>query len=416
MILGLKNIKILSILAVFLLGIPLFFSQNPSSSLKTGADQPEKYLHLLREKRVGVVTNHTGKIIRTIKYNASVNGGCALAIRKDTVSIVDFLLENKIDVKKVFAPEHGFRGTADAGEVVKNGIDQKTKLPIISLYDKNKKPSREQIADIDILLFDIQDVGVRFYTYISTLSYIMEAAAENGKKVIVLDRPNPHDGYTDGPILEPQFQSFVGLHPVPVIYGLTIGEYGLMVNGEGWLKGKLKADYILIKMENYSKNQRYSISDKPSPNLPNDVAIQLYPSLCFFEGTQVSVGRGTHLPFQIYGSPWMKNQSFSFVPKPTEGAKKPFLENQTCYGENLSHHRQKSRQLNLEWLIKAYQNFNHKEKKFFLENLFFDKLAGTDQLRKQILQGKTASEIRKSWKKGLKDFEKIRKKYMVYEE
>lgn len=417
MILDLKNIKILLILTVFLVANPLFFSQNTSSSLKTGADQPEKYLHLLRGKRVGVVTNPTGKVL-IIKHGGIANDSIEskLTTEQKYISIVDFLLENKIDVKKVFAPEHGFRGTADAGEVVKNGIDPKTQLPIISLYGKNKKPSPEQIADIDILLFDIQDVGVRFYTYISTLSYIMEAAAENDKKVIVLDRPNPHDGYTDGPVLKPRFQSFVGLHPVPVIYGLTIGEYGLMVNGEGWLKGKLKADYTLIKMENYSKNQRYALCEKPSPNLPNDVAIQLYPSLCFFEGTQVSVGRGTPLPFQIYGSPWMKNHSFSFVPKPTEGAKKPFLENQTCYGENLSDHRQKSTQLNLEWLIKAYQNFNHQEKEFFLENLFFDKLAGTDQLRKQILQGKTASEIRKSWKKGLYDFEKIRKKYMVYEE
>ena len=287
---------------------------------------------------------------------------------------------------------------------------------MVSLYGNNKKPTAEQLKGVDVVLFDIQDVGVRFYTYISTLSYLMEAAAENNVEVIVLDRPNPHDGYTDGPVLKDKWTSFVGMHKVPVVYGLTIGEYGKMVNGEKWLKNGVQAKYTLIPMLGYHKKQRYAISERPSPNLPNAQAINLYPSLCFFEGTQVSVGRGTDLPFQVYGSPWTKNLPYQFTPKPNFGAKDPFLNGKLCYGENLSETTQDLRQLNLEWLLKSYKNYKNPSQNFFLKNLFFDKLAGSDELRNQIIAGKSESEIRASWKKDLEDFELIRAKYVLYED
>lgn len=358
-------------------------------------DRPELYLPLLKNKNVIIAANQT-------------------SLLKDKKHLVDFLVENNIKIKSIFAPEHGFRGTADAGEDVKSGADTKTGLPIISLYGPNKKPKAEYLKGADVILFDIQDVGVRFYTYISTLTYIMEAAAENNIEVIVLDRPNPHDGYTDGPMMKNQWKSFIGLHNIPVVYGLTIGEYGKMVNGEKWLNNGVTAKYTLIPMLNYHKQKRYGVSDKPSPNLPNDKSINLYPSLCFFEGTQVSVGRGTDLPFQIYGSPWTKDFKYQFTPKPTEGAKDPFLNGKLCYGENLSQHSQDLRQINLEWLLKAYKNYKNPQQDFFLKNLFFDKLAGSDELRKQIIAGKSEKEIRDSWKKDLENFEKIRQKYIVY--
>ena len=374
------------------------FAQNTDQTcFKTGADRPELYLPLLQNKTVAIVTNQTGLL-------------------KDRTFLVDFLVKNNIKIKSIFAPEHGFRGDADAGEHVKNGVDTKTGIPIISLYGDNKKPKPEQLKGIDIVLFDIQDVGVRFYTYISTLTYVMEAVAENGVEVIVLDRPNPHDGYIDGPVLKDQWKSFVGMHNVPVVYGLTIGEYGKMVNGEKWLKNGVQAKYTLIPMLNYHKKQRYGVLDKPSPNLPNDKAINLYPSLCFFEGTQVSVGRGTSLPFQIYGSPWTKNLPYQFTPRPNFGAKDPFLNGKLCYGENLSDYPQNLRTLNIDWLLKAYSNYKNPTQDFFLKNLFFDKLAGTDELRKQIVAEKSAAEIKDSWKKGLEDFQKIRTKYVMYED
>ena len=374
------------------------FAQNTDQNcFKTGADRPELYLPLLQNKTVAIVTNQTGLL-------------------KDRTFLVDFLVRNGISIKTIFAPEHGFRGDADAGEHVKNGVDTKTGIPIISLYGDNKKPKPEQLKGIDIVLFDIQDVGVRFYTYISTLTYVMEAGAENGVEVMVLDRPNPHDGYIDGPVLKDQWKSFVGMHNVPVVYGLTIGEYGKMVNGEKWLKNGVQAKYTLIPMLNYHKKQRYGVLDKPSPNLPNDKAINLYPSLCFFEGTQVSVGRGTGLPFQIYGSPWTKNLPYQFTPRPNFGAKDPFLNGKLCYGENLSDYPQNLRTLNIDWLLKAYSNYKNPTQDFFLKNLFFDKLAGTDELRKQIVAGKSAVEIKDSWKKGLEDFQKIRAKYVIYED
>ena len=376
-----------------------FKAQDALKTFKTGADQPEEYLPILKNKTIAVVTNQTGLL-------------------HDRTHLVDFLVQNNIKIKHIFAPEHGFRGEADAGEHIKNGIDVKTNLPIVSLYGANKKPTAEQMKGIDLVLFDIQDVGVRFYTYISTLTYVMEAAAENRVEVVVLDRPNPHDGYTDGPILKQKWKSFVGMHPVPVVYGLTIGEYGKMVNGEGWMKNGVQVKYTIIPMKEYRKTKRYPILEKPSPNLPNQKSINIYPSLCFFEGTQVSVGRGTDLPFQIYGSPWIKNMKYQFTPMPTLGAKEPFLKGQICYGENLSQYPDELRELNLEWVIKAYNHYENPKKEFFIMDkkgrYWFDILAGTDELRKQILSHKSIEQIRESWKKDLENFEKIRQKYVIY--
>ncbi len=392
----LSKIKYLLSISLIFLGTFIIKAQNLTEEcFKTGADRPELYLPLLQNKNISIVTNQTGLL-------------------NDRTHIVDFLVKNNIKIKSIFAPEHGFRGSADAGEHVKDGIDSKTKLPIVSLYGNNKKPRPDQLKDVDVILFDIQDVGVRFYTYISTLTYIMEAAAEQNIKVIVLDRPNPHDGYIDGPVLKEKWTSFVGMHPVPVVYGLTIGEYGLMVNGEQWLTNKVKTDYTVVPMLNYHKQKRYSISDRPSPNLPNDLSINLYPSLCFFEGTQVSVGRGTDYPFQMYGSPWTKNLPFKFTPKPNFGAKDPFLNGKVCYGEDLSKTNYDLRSLNLEWLLNSYNNYKNPQQDFFLKNLFFDKLAGTDELRKQIIAKKSEAEIRASWKKDLKQFEEIRNRYIIY--
>lgn len=375
----------------------IYAQSTDKNCFKAGADRPELYLPLLQNKNVAVLTNQTGLL-------------------KDRTNLVDFLVKNNINIKRIFAPEHGFRGEADAGETVKNGIDTKTGIPIISLYGNNKKPKPEQLEGVDIVVFDIQDVGVRFYTYISTLTYLMEAGAENKVQIIVLDRPNPHDGYIDGPVLKSSYSSFVGLHEIPVVYGLTIGEYGKMVNGEKWLKNGIKANYTVIPMQNYHKTKRYDFLEKPSPNLPNANSINLYPSLCFFEGTQVSVGRGTDLPFQIFGSPWTKNFPYTFTPKPSAGAKDPFLNGKKSFGENLSDQNLDLRKLNLSWLIKSYADYKNPSQDFFLKNLFFDKLAGTDELRKQIIAKKSESEIRDSWKPGLAEFQKIRAKYIMYED
>jgi len=393
------KIKTLVLICLIFLGVfSQYYSQTSNKEgFKTGADRPEIYLPLLKNKTIGIVTNQTGLL-------------------QDKTHLVDFLVKNNIKIKTIFAPEHGFRGNADAGEKVKNGVDIKTGIPIVSLYGPNKKPKPEQLKGIDIVVFDIQDVGVRFYTYISTLTYLMEAGAENNVEIMVLDRPNPHDGYIDGPVLKKKWESFVGMHEVPVVYGLTIGEYGTMVNGEKWLKNGVQAKYTLIEMKNYHKKERYSILDKPSPNLPNDQSINLYPSLCFFEGTQVSVGRGTDIPFQVYGSPWTKDLPYQFTPKPNFGAKDPFLNGKLCYGENLSDYSKDLREINLEWLLKAYKNYKNLQQDFFLKNLFFDTLAGSDELRKQIISGKSEKEIKYSWKSNLEKFSKIRSKYIIYKD
>ena len=364
---------------------------NQSISFKTGADNSENYLPLLKDKKVGVVSNQTG-------------------ILSNKIHLVDFLVSNAIQVQKIFAPEHGFRGTADAGELIIDGKDTKTGLPIISLYGANKKPTPEQLEGIDILIFDIQDVGARFYTYISSLHYIMEACAENNIPLVVLDRPNPNGFIIDGPILEKEFSSFVGMHPVPVLYGMTIGEYAQMINGEKWLKEEVQCNLQVIPCVDYDRNASYHLPERPSPNLPNDQAINLYASLCFFEGTNVSVGRGTDKQFQIYGSPNLPQSGFSFIPEPNFGAKEPIYKGVSCFGEDLTTIEPVS-QIELKWLIRA---FNTTEDKTAFFNPFFTKLAGTQTLRLQIEEGISERKIKKSWKPGLDQFKEIRKKYLLY--
>ncbi len=367
-----------------------------TKKLVIAANRTADYLPLLESKKVGIVGNQSTVIFKEEGYT----------------HLVDSLLSLKVNISKVFSPEHGFRGTASAGESVDSEVDQKTGLSIISLYGNHKKPTPEDLKDVDILLFDIQDVGLRFYTYISTLHYIMEAAAENDVSVLVLDRPNPNGHYIDGPIMEKEHQSFVGMHPIPVVHGVTIGEYAKMINGEKWLKNEVQADLKVIKMDNYVRGQTYSLPIKPSPNLPNDKSINLYSSLCFFEGTTVNAGRGTDLPFQVFGSPELDSDYFeySYTPKANEGAKNPKHEGEVCYGKNLQFTTYLE-EINLEWLIEAYQHTADQEK-FFIP--FFEKLAGTSTLRKQIEAGKTAEEIKSSWQKGLKEFEQRRKPYLLY--
>jgi uncharacterized protein YbbC (DUF1343 family) len=364
---------------------------NQSISFKTGADNSENYLPLLKDKKVGVLSNQTG-------------------ILSNKIHLVDFLVSNAIQVQKIFAPEHGFRGTADAGELIIDGKDTKTGLPIISLYGANKKPTPEQLEGIDILIFDIQDVGARFYTYISSLHYIMEACAENNIPLVVLDRPNPNGFIIDGPILEKEFSSFVGMHPVPVLYGMTIGEYAQMINGEKWLKEEVQCNLQVIPCIDYDRNASYHLPQRPSPNLPNDKSINLYASLCFFEGTNVSVGRGTNKQFQIYGSPFLPHTGFSFTPEPNFGAKEPMHKGVSCFGEDLTT-TEPVTQIELKWLIRAY---NTTEDKTTFFNPFFTKLAGTQTLRLQIEEGISERKIKKSWKPGLDQFKEIRKKYLLY--
>jgi uncharacterized protein YbbC (DUF1343 family) len=359
--------------------------------IKTGADNSEKYLPILKGKKVGIVTNQTG-------------------ILSDKTHLVDFILEKKINVQRIYAPEHGFRGTADAGELIKDGKDMQTGLPIISLYGDNKKPKPEQLKGIDIMVFDLQDVGARFYTYISSLHYVMEACAENNIPLVVLDRPNPNGGVVDGPILEKENTSFIGMHPIPVLHGMTIGEYGQMINGEKWLKNGIQCKLTVIPCLNYNKEMNYSLPVKPSPNLPNDQSINLYASLCFFEGTNVSLGRGTEKQFQIFGSPFLPKSDFSFTPKPNFGAKDPLYNGKLCYGEDLSR-ISKISGLQLKWLLKAYNSTSDKSK-FFIP--FFTKLAGTKKLQEQIEAGMSETEIKKTWQKGIEDFKKIRKNYQIY--
>ena len=370
-----------------------------NSGIQTGAENYTAYLPLLKDKKVGIVTNQTGVLNYYSPEETQVN-----------LNSVDFLLAKKINLQKIFAPEHGFRGTADAGEHVVDGKDSKTGLPIISLYGDNKKPRPEQLAGIDILIFDLQDVGARFYTYISSLHYIMEACAENNIQLIVLDRPNPNGGIVDGPVLEKEYSSFVGMHPIPLLHGMTIGEYAKMINGEKWLKEGVQCKLTVIPCLNYKRDMFYSLPMKPSPNLPNDQAVNLYPSLCLFEGTNVSVGRGTEKQFQLYGSPFLPKSDFSFTPIPNMGAKEPPYKNQLCYGEDLTS-APKVHQLELKWLIKAYNETTDKSK-FFIP--FFTKLAGTKKLQQQIEAGTPEAEIRKSWEKGLNQFKEMRKKYLIY--
>ncbi len=369
----------------------------PNLKIRTGAERTEIYLPLLKAKKIAITGNQTSVI-------KNKNG--------NYTHLVDSLLNLNISIEKVFAPEHGFRGTADAGEVIKNGIDIKTGLSVVSLYGNSKKPSSESLQGIDLMIFDIQDVGARFYTYISTLHYIMEACAENNIPLIILDRPNPNGYYIDGPILEDAHSSFVGMHPIPVVHGMTIGEYARMINGEQWLENGIQCDIKIIEMENYDHSKSYSLPVKPSPNLPNDKSINLYPSLCFFEGTNVNAGRGTSKQFQVFGSPYLDKEYFdySYIPVPMEGAKNPKHTGKKCYGTDLSKTPELN-QLNLEWLIEAYKNTENSEDFF---NSFFTKLAGTEKLQQQIENGLTFQEIKDSWKEGLENFQIIRKQYLLY--
>ncbi|MFD2938585.1 exo-beta-N-acetylmuramidase NamZ family protein [Flavobacterium notoginsengisoli] len=363
---------------------------NPPA-IKTGADNYEKYLPLLKDKKIGIVTNQTG-------------------ILSNKTHLVDFLLEKKIAIQTIFAPEHGFRGTADAGEHVVDGKDPKTGLSIISLYGDNKKPKPQQLNGIDIMIFDLQDVGARFYTYISSLHYVMEACAENNVPLLILDRPNPNGSIVDGPLLEKEFTSFVGMHTIPLLHGMTIGEYAQMINGQKWLKDGAQCKLTVIPCSNYKRTMEYSLLVKPSPNLPNDQSINLYASLCLFEGTNVSMGRGTEKQFQIYGSPYLTKTNFSFTPKPNFGAKDPLYNGKECFGEDLTSYP-RLKQLELKWLLKAYQNTSDKSKFF---NVFFTKLAGTKKLKQQIESGVSEKEIRASWKKDLEAFQIMRKPYLLY--
>lgn len=377
----------------------MFSCESPQQEkpIVTGANQVEQYISELKDKRVGIVANQT-----TVLFKSEKND--------EYVHLVDSLISHKVNVTKVFAPEHGFRGKADAGEHVVDGVDKKTGLPIISLYGSNKKPTKDQLKNIDIMIFDIQDVGVRFYTYISTMHYIMEACAENNIPLLILDRPNPNGHIVDGPILQEEFKSFVGMHSIPVLHGMTIGEYAQMINGELWLKGGVQCDLTIVPCLNYTKNKTYSLPIKPSPNLPNDRAINLYPSLCFFEGTDVSVGRGTDKQFQVFGHPSFSAQTYSFIPQPNDGAKHPKHEGKACYGQDLSAEEILSR-LELKWLIKAY-GLSGDKASFF--NSFFEKLAGTAELRKQIESGMSDEEIRDQWSTGLELFKKKRRAYLIY--
>ncbi len=365
------------------------------NQIVTGDEQTSVYFPLLQGKRVAVVANQSSVIGKT--------------------HLVDTLLSSGIQIVRIFSPEHGFRGNKSAGATVKNGLDVATGLQVISLYGKHKKPTVEDLQNVDLVLFDLQDVGVRFYTYISTMTLVMEACAENHVPMIILDRPNPNGFYVDGPVLKPGFASFVGMHPVPVAYGMTLGEYARMVNGEHWLKNGVTCNLTVIPMKRYTHNMMVKLPVKPSPNLPNWKAVYLYPSLCFFEGTIISVGRGTSKPFQIYGYPGMKG-SYIFSPRSMpEVSLHPKLENKTCRGEDLTafaeNYRKNPSQLHLQWLLKAYHELSVKHTFF---NNYFDKLAGTDQLRKQIKAGFTEAQIRQSWQNDLKQFRKIRKKYLLY--
>lgn len=364
-----------------------------ANKIKVGADQFDKLLPLLKNKSVALVVNHTSCLT-------------------DGTHLLDALLSNNVKVAKIFAPEHGFRGDADAGEQVADGKDIKSGLPLVSLYGKNKKPSAEMLRGVDVVIFDIQDVGARFYTYISTMHYVMEGCAENNKELIVLDRPNPHD-YVDGPILETPYKSFVGMHPIPVLHGLTVGELAQMINGEGWLAGKVKCNLKIITLEGWKHGDPYSLPIKPSPNLPNDQSIKLYASLCFFEATKVSVGRGTYDPFQVIGYPSSKFGKFTFTPVSLPGFEKnPLQKDKLCYGYDLRK-IEFDKGLTLSYLIDFYKK-SGQGAAFFSSPKFMNALSGTNKLQRQIVAGQSEEAIRKTWQKGLNEYKLMRKKYLLY--
>lgn len=380
---------------IFLLYLLFTFHALAAQKIISGAEQTERLLPLLKGKRVALVVNQTSMAGKT--------------------HLLDTLVASGIQIKKVFAPEHGFRGDADAGEAIKNGKDVRTGVSILSLYGKNKKPTAEQLRDVDIVLFDIQDVGARFYTYISTMHYVMEACAENGKQLLVTDRPNPCD-YVDGPVRQRNQKSFVGMHAIPVLHGCTVGELAQMINGEGWLANGAKCSLTIIPVEGWKHGQPYSLAVKPSPNLPNDQAIALYPSLCPFEGTAVSVGRGTHYPFQVIGSPDIRISSFRFKPEALEGFdKNPMYKDQYCYGNNLRN-TAAPKGFSLKYVIAYYQAYRNvgKADKFFTRPEWFDLLIGNRMVRQQIMKGADEEEIRAGWQTELDAYRKMRQKYLLY--
>jgi uncharacterized protein YbbC (DUF1343 family) len=377
-------------------------SSKEKPNIIVGANQLDKYIDLLKGKNVAIVGNNTSVIFKKGKSTSN------------HMHLVDSLLTLGIKVKKGFAPEHGFRGAADAGEIITDYKDEKTGVSVVSLFGENLKPSSSNLKNIDVVVFDIQDVGVRFYTYISTLHYVMEACAENGIPIIVLDRPNPNGHYIDGPVTDDESKSFVGMHPVPIVYGMTIGEYAKMINGEKWLKDGVQCNLTVVPLKNYTHNSTYSLPLRPSPNLPNDKSINLYASLCMFEGTNVSCGRGTEMQFQIFGSPYLPKDSYNFIftPQPNYGSKTPLNMNQECHGLDLSKTENVS-SLNFKWLIDAYNSTANKDK-FFREGGSFNRLAGTKKLKEQIEQGLTFEEIKATWQKDLTTFKKVREKYLIY--
>jgi uncharacterized protein YbbC (DUF1343 family) len=361
------------------------------AQVQLGIHQLDKVVAATQNKRVGLLVNNTAAL--------------------GHVHLVDLLQTLKVNVKKVFAPEHGFRGNADAGETISDSRDPKTGLPIVSLYGNNKKPTAAQLADVDVVIFDIQDVGTRFFTYISSLHYMMEACAENKKKVIVLDRPNPNGHYIDGPVLQPELKSFVGMHPIPIVHGLTVGELAQMINGEGWLAGGKKCELEVMRMLFYTHDTPFVLPIKPSPNLPTQHSILLYPTTCLFEGTALSVGRGTQTPFEVIGHPTLTELPFQFTPVSIPGmTKQPPFQDQPCFGWDFREAKPENK-ISLQWLLDAYQAFPEKEK-FFIP--YFDKLAGTPQLKEQIQQGLSEQQIRESWKKELVAYQAMRQKYLLY--
>jgi uncharacterized protein YbbC (DUF1343 family) len=386
------------------------------STIIPGAERTEVYFSLLKGKRVAVFANQTSLVKKT--------------------HLVDTLLKSNINVVKIFSPEHGFRGDADAGEDLNNSIDKKTGIAIVSLYGNNNKPTADDLKDVDVIVFDVQDIGVRFYTYISSLEYLLEAALENHKPLLLLDRPNPNGFYVDGPVLDKKFKSFIGMQSVPIVYGMTIGEYAMMLAGEKWLSpeaNKINSynvstkptvdtpfHFLVIKCKGYDHNSKYNLPVNPSPNLKEMQAIYLYPSTCFFEGTVLSEGRGTDKPFEIFGHPTLPKTLYSFTPKPNAGAKNSKCFNQKCYGWNLSGSKEAilkklGGSIQLSYLLNAYKLFPGKDS-FFLKNNFFCKLAGTDVLMQQIKDGKSEAEIKKSWQPDVIKFKAIRKKYLLYKD
>lgn len=384
-----KKASVFILLLINFLSVQIFSAQQ----ILLGADQLDQLVPLLKDRKIAVVVNQTSQL---------TNG----------THLLDALLFNNVNISKIFAPEHGFRGNADAGQKIVDGKDSKTGINVVSLYGKNNKPTVQQLADVDIVIFDIQDVGARFYTYISTMHYVMEACAENDKQLIILDRPNPND-YVDGPILDLKFRSFVGMHPIPIMHGLTVGELAQMINGEKWLKGECVCDLKIIPVKGWKHGDKYVVPIKPSPNLPNNHAIRLYPSLCFFEATGISVGRGTDFPFEVLGAPNRSYGTFQFKPRSTDGASNPLHKDKLCFGIDLRNIDLDTQGIDLNFLIDFYKKSNLKSA-FFTSPKFMDLLAGSDKLRLQIIEGKTADQIYESWARDLAQYKTMRQQYLLY--